>query len=667
MQKTKRREWVKTFAIIFLVILLILTFFSNTIMNRSLPEVAAQYVESGTINAKIRGTGTVSADETYDVTINQTRKIRSVMVKVGDTVSAGDTLFVLEAADSEELKTAQQELSDMELAYQKSLIEAGNTTATENRDVQKLRDAYNEALAVLRLYSNADPTQITMALKTAEAEYKAQQLVTQNANEEYQAAQTDKEYTEAQAKVTELGTAITTAETAIETLKEQLATAQGTSDQAYLDKLAKAYTVLREEYLKREELEQQIEDLESQTFMTTADGTDDGSEDEEGGNPSTGATLEELKKQLKDLNNDIKRDEIIYKDDYNLMLQYAGQDHHVAAAYAADTQLLMQAIRDQHGYIDSSEEVQNIEQKIKDQERELDNAQTELSYYQGKVDDFERRIERLEQNWKDEQAKESALNDEVTNLTAASTAAETLKTAQTALEDKVFETSLGDSASLDLQNSKKAIEAKKKQVEELTANADGQEVKANVSGKISAINVTAGNNAGADTALATITVADRGYTLRIPVTADQAKQVTVGDVATITNYYSDDITATLESVANDPQNPGQGKMLVFRLTGDGVEAGANLTLSIGQRSANYDCLIPNSALRNDSNGDFVLVVVAKSTPLGNRYVATRASVTVLAKDDTKAAVTGLASGDFVITTSSAPIEAGSQVRLVDNG
>ena len=129
-------------------------------------------MESGTINAKIRGTGTVSADETYDVTINQTRKIRSVMrgVKVGDTVSAGDTLFVLEAADSEELKTAQQELSDMELAYQKSLIEAGNTSATENRDVQKLRDAYNEALAVLRLYSNADPTQITAALEQAKVD-----------------------------------------------------------------------------------------------------------------------------------------------------------------------------------------------------------------------------------------------------------------------------------------------------------------------------------------------------------------------------------------------------------------------------------------------------------------------------------------------------------------
>ena len=199
------------------------------------------------------------------------------------------------------------------------------------------------------------------------------------------------------------------------------------------------------------------------------------------------------------------------------------------------------------------------------------------------------------------------------------------------------------------------------------AQADGQEVTANVSGKVTAINVTAGNSAGADTALATLTVVDRGYTVKIAVTADQAKQVTVGDTATITNYYNGDITATLENIANDPQNPGKGKLLVFRLSGEGVEAGSNITLSIGQRSATYDTLVPNSALRNDANGDFVLVVTAKNTPLGNRYTATRVGVTVLAKDDTKSAVTGLSSGDFVITTSTAPIEAGSQVRLVDNG
>ena len=62
-QKVKKREWVKTAAIIFLTIMLLLTFFSNTILNRSLPEVSAQYVSSGTINAKIRGSGTVTANQ----------------------------------------------------------------------------------------------------------------------------------------------------------------------------------------------------------------------------------------------------------------------------------------------------------------------------------------------------------------------------------------------------------------------------------------------------------------------------------------------------------------------------------------------------------------------------------------------------------------------------
>lgn len=676
MQRTKRREWVKTFAIIFLAILLVLTFFSNTIMNRSLPEVAAQYVESGTINAKIRGTATVAADETYDVTINQTRKIRSVMVKVGDNVSAGDVLFVLEPADSEELKTAQKTLSDLELAYQKSLIDASNASSTENREVQKLRDAYNEALAVLRLYSNADPTQITMALKTAEAELKTQQQVTKDASDAYQAALTDKDYTDAQAQVTALKTELETCDTTIESLNEQLSKLLSTDEQAYLETFSKAYDVLTEDYNKRDELKLQISRLEEDinnaaSGMASAETDDDqpGSGTGTGSGSSLERQLEDLKNQLKEQEEVIIRDEIIYAAKYKALERYAGYNPATMAAYATDTSLLKSAIIKMDGSlrVDSSAETDKIQGQISEQTVKKSQAQTELSYYESYVADCERTIENLNNAYKNAQKLETELTNKVSDLTAASTAAETLKTAQQALEDKVFEASLGDSANLDLQNSKKAIEEQQKIVDELLANADGQEVTANVGGKISAINVSAGNSAGADTALATITVADRGYTVKIPVTADQAKKVTVGDVATISNYYNGDITATLENIANDPQNPGKGKLLVFRLTGEGVEAGSNITLSIGQKSATYDCLVPNSALRNDSNGDFVLVVQAKSTPLGNRYVATRVPVTILAQDDTKTAVTGLANGDFVITTSTAPIEAGAQVRLVDNG
>ena len=36
-QKVKKRTWVKDAAIVFLAIMLVLTFFSNTILNRTLP------------------------------------------------------------------------------------------------------------------------------------------------------------------------------------------------------------------------------------------------------------------------------------------------------------------------------------------------------------------------------------------------------------------------------------------------------------------------------------------------------------------------------------------------------------------------------------------------------------------------------------------------------
>ena len=655
MQKTKRREWVKTFAIIFLVILLILTFFSQTIMNRSLPEVAAQYVESGTINAKIRGSGAVSADETYDVTISQTRKIRSVLVKVGDTVNAGDVLFMLEPADSEELKTAQKTLSDLELAYQKSLIEAGNASSTENREVQKLRDAYNEALATLRLYSSADPSQIKSALEQAKVELTSLQRA--SADAESALAEVNTELTEAQQAATDASSAVTTLQTEISALDTQLETlivASRDKTRAIEEaqkKLNEAYETKNRDWaihqLRYEELQGYATENGVVNYTLMAAYAADTS------------FLQRSKPDIEFTEDDLKA----LADAYDTI----SKDDATIAELETTLRQLQQDANDPVTGATMAQQIQDLENEKTSKERELRTKQYEADAAAVQVEQVKSRVERYQEDATAAKRTAEDKQAEVDKLTAASTAAETLKTAQTALEDKVFETSLGDASSLDLQNSKKAIEEQQKVVDELMAQADGQEVTANVSGKVTAINVTAGNSAGADTALATLTVVDRGYTVKIAVTADQAKQVTIGDTATITNYYNGDITATLENIANDPQNPGKGKLLVFRLSGEGVEAGANITLSIGQRSATYDTLVPNSALRNDANGDFVLVVTAKNTPLGNRYTATRVGVTVLAKDDTKSAVTGLSSGDFVITTSTAPIEAGTQVRLVDNG
>ena len=118
-KKRGKRDWVKNAIIIFLAVLLVLTFFSNTIMNYSLPEVAAQYPQSTTLTTKIRGSGTVESAQSYNVTVQETRTVAAVNVKKGDTIAAGDTLLTLDATESQELQDARTNLATVKLDYEK--------------------------------------------------------------------------------------------------------------------------------------------------------------------------------------------------------------------------------------------------------------------------------------------------------------------------------------------------------------------------------------------------------------------------------------------------------------------------------------------------------------------------------------------------------------------
>lgn len=623
----KKREWVKTVAIIFLAVMLVLTFFSNTIMNHSLPEVATANVTSGTINAKIRGQGTVSANETYDVTIKQTRKVASIKVKAGQEVAAGDVLFTLEAEESDELKQAQTDLESMELNYEKSLIAASTEAARENREVQKLQETYNDLLAQYHQYSNKDASQIAKEKAAADAKLKELQADSKAAQSDYEARVAEK--TELESEAAELKTHIA-------------------SLKAVMDK---------------------------QDEIVAAQDT-------------------------------LYQDQIRYLNDYNRLMELAGQNPQVAMSYARYPEQFANMLTEQDlagttgdsktadpklvraqeiatAYTTLTKDQSNIDSLTAERDNMIydidgvrDYSQVESEYryayneydaVKRELDSFDNETSRLKKLAEDAAQAVTDQQDVVDKLASAGTLADQVKSAKQALEDKIFEQSLSDGSSLDLEAAKKAIDEKKADIEKLTQNADETEVKAKVAGTVSNIAITAGSNANAETPLITLNLTDRGYTVKISVTNDQAKKVRVGDNAELVNYwYGGDIQATLENITNDPQNPGKGRLLVFRLTGD-VEPDTNLTLSIGQKSANYDCIVPNSAVRTDSNGTFVLAITVKSSPLGNRYTATRVDVQELAKDDTNTAVTGLSSGDFVITTSTKPIEAGTQVRLVDNG
>ena len=263
-------------------------------------------------------------------------------------------------------------------------------------------------------------------------------------------------------------------------------------------------------------------------------------------------------------------------------------------------------------------------------------------------------------------AAQERYDDLLKKQTEYETAEDNVVAAQDALEKAIMDQKL---ETLDLQKMRADIADAQNEVSELAGKSgEGGEILSEVYGVVKAINVTAGNSSDPQTPMCTIEVPDRGYQVSISVTSEQAKKVSVGDSAEVSTGYwgSSGLTGRLTSIRPDPKDPTNKKLLVFEITGE-VESGTQVSVSIGQKSQSFEVIIPNSALREDSNGKYVLVVEAKQSALGNRYVATRVDVQVLASDDTYTAVSGgLSTGDFVITNSTKPIEKGMQVRIAES-
>lgn len=678
--KVKKRGWVKNAAIIFLSILLVLTFFSQTILNRSLPEVSTASVSSDTINARIRGSGTVTAGDTYEVVLSETRKVEAVYVKVGDSVAVGDKLFLLADKDSTELTQAQEQLATARRNYQSALIDMGSADyARENRNIQKLRETLADAQQKLAA-GTVTPEAVNLAAANLKEAQKTQK--------ELAKAVTDAEtaYSDAQAAVAALESQVKTLEDSIEKQDRALETLE---DELY--RLQRGETYTQSDLVKAQNaLAEAKRDYancwdQNKTALNTLRAKAESILGSSGG--ASGATsAEDVIRQMQALcdgwNNSQLED--AYKastDEYNAFqllkpkytaLEKAQEKADSVEAGLKNNESLQTQITQKR------QEISDAEETLSDTKRQLKQAKKDLAAKQDELSSADWDLTALKNRQEQQTESISAFQETYDDLKARSDSYESLKasvdSAETALEDALFalaEQKKNDSKQsakdqLNLQAQKEEIAKLEKEVAERKENAVGAEVTAKTAGTVSTISAVAGREVAAGTALATIEVVDRGYTLKFSVTKEQAQKVRLGDKAEISNYWwGSGIDATLTQIMPDSANPSTNKLLVFTLTGE-VSSGDNLNLSIGQKSANYDAVIPSSAVRSDSNGTFVLVLTAKSTPLGNRYTATRVDVKVLAQDDTKSAVSGLSYGDFVITTSSKPLDAGMQVRMVDN-
>jgi len=503
--EAKKRPWVMTAAFVFMVVMFILMFFSNTIMNRSLPEVAAQYTQSGNITARIRGSGTVSANENFSVTTERTHTVREVLVRLNDEVSVGDVLITIDQKAGSELETARADLHRLEVDLEQWLIMSRPNVdyASLNRAIQRARDelaeAQRERAAIS--YDEAAYQHAKTAVDAARALEAAWQL--------------------------EL-------DVALAALAAYDAINPGIGDTPERDALVNNVSTARASHFNAWEARMRVE--ASTNFVTL-----------------------EANRSLWNIANS--------------------------------------RVRSAQDSLDSANEALSNQQRADGRESELFN--------------------------------------------------------------------------LTLQEKNREIEKKRAEVAELEKEGTTTEIKSLVSGRVTQINIKSGDTTTPESPLIVIEVSDRGYTLSIPVSAEQSTRVRVGDFAEVDRgwwWWGDPLTAILTGIRVDPANPTTGRLLVFSVHGDDIESNTQLNITIAQRSEHYAIIVPKNAVRSDTNGDFVLAIESRSSPLGNRYIATRVDVVILASDDTQTAISGggLTGWDFIITHSDRPIEPGMQVRLVDN-
>ena len=619
-QRVKNRGWVKNVAIIFLAVMLVLTFFSNTIMNASLPEAAVQYVQSGSITTQIRGTGTITAKEVYEVKTTTSRKVQSVLVTKDQEVKVGDVLLILAAGEGTETDELKTQLETAKYSYQQKLINMGGGGSEVTRAQEKLQEAIAERDAIAVDITAEDIELAKVRYEAAKERYQQLTYELEDAGGYVEGGKGD--------TLKELSDAVNAAQ-----LEYDSACIRYAKEYAFVNQLAADASVFGTHGSDRDAYAEAI------TGAFAAAGED--------------TTVHNYFVDLASVTQAERENLGIDRVD---ITKYPYSD--LVSALPSQN---ITAVAKGYGEILTAKDALTKAQDAYNKAVESMQPQNEALNKQ--VTEAKREMDALEAEHADMVEKKTAYDTAKDNVISCETALQTL-----------LKTSKLDNLELSkMANEIAKLEAKLEELsggeKDAEGNVTGGQIVSEVNGVVKEINVTAGNNTDPATAVMTIEVPDRGYTVSMNVTNEQAQKVTIGDTAEISTGYwgSSGLSGKLVGIRNNTE-AGQsgGKQLVFDVTGSEITSGTQVSVSIGQRSQNYDTIVPNSALRSDSNGSFVLVIVAKSSPLGNRFVATRVDVTELAKDDVNTAVSGgLSAYDMVLTTATKPVEDGMLVRLPD--
>lgn len=668
---TKRRSIIKNIAIIFLAVMLVLTFFSNTILNYSLPEVAVQYPMYRTISSRIRGQGTVSANQTYQVYFDESRIVQSVEARRGEMIQKGAVIYRLEDAPSDELNSAMNALTTMYVNYKRALMESTPDYSAILEEISQLSKLLSEAKNIkINLEENklifADLQNEIRLAENRRDELSAKKLELEQYIDSLEPDTTynDEEFLNAYS-VTKMD--YENAKVMLDAEKENLKTLQ-----RELVKIANPLLVAQAAV--------DAKALEKQTYIAS--------------HPSTGipTSAELLAKE-----NELIAAENAASPDAALINQLRNELNTMISKYFE-----YMPVQEQINEYDRQIAILNSDLTlIKNQERDINtsitHSQNKINVLQFTHDDLyeiylplkarfeytdkETELVNTSANLISAQEELNALNEQKTLLEAKimtqaqadaliSSRQKDLNDKQVAYEKQKAQDELDEQINkMNLDNMKREITQQEALVDRLKEKAVNGTITAPVSGMILNLQYVAGEKTSAGGVVAEIEISEKGYTMSFSVTLEQSRRLSVGQVAEVQYYYGSTAPyAEISAIKTDYSNPQSSRIIELEVRGDNIYPGQTLYVALGETGRDFESVIPNSAIREDNKGKFVYIVEAKNTPIGNRYIARRVDVQIIASDDASSAISGVnAYSSYIITTSSKPISDGMQVRLIENG
>ncbi|MCL2568515.1 MAG: InlB B-repeat-containing protein [Oscillospiraceae bacterium] len=656
--KKFNREWVKSAAIIFLLVMGALTFFSNTILNFSLPEVETAQPQSGTISNAIRGQADVQSMGSYSVEVEIARRIIAVYVREGDTVEQGQPLFLLEEAENPNL----EQLYTLRLQRQKMLLDlAQSDFASQNEGIRQIREDLDRAVAAREELGTVNLTLHQARQRVEEANERMgryaenladleHELVLLNAHDirsayigdlvrAYQRALADflehvgMTYEEWQGRSPEppyVPEPPPLPPDPTPTPNFNVTFHMNTTDSVGNQPSPNPQSVASGGVATRPILNPTRTGYLFVEWVTTSDGNTPFLFQ---WTPITGHTTV-YALWIVDLAAPLSTAPL------NLNQQWWSAERWAEHVEDARHEMLLEAMR--------------VRPRLIDRITNAERASTHATHY------FNNAVATMERVQEIGVADESVRQMERTLNTALINLANDEQQASTAHASQI----------LDLRDLERRIRELEDRIERQDGGLDGGDVTitARYDGVVLNLTAVAGQNANPGIPLARIEVAHMGYVAELTTDTRQAQEVRPGQGVEVSsmNWWAN-LTGVVTSIRPNPDNPANQRIISVEIHGDQIFAGEQVTLRIPISSARFEVIVPRSAVAQDAEGHHVFVLVSRASPLGTRYTARRVDVTIEAEDETHMAIRGdLDRWSNVIIRSSASLSDRDAVRLAVN-